>query len=400
MKKTRLTMLLALTMLIALCLAACGGEKAPEKTAAPTGNAQTEKNGDAAQANAINPDEYELIDVAHFDRTFDVDVSKLGTYTLDLSTHDPSTSMKCMFLEEWARLVREASGGGIDITVYNGGTLASPAEALAAAEMGTADMAWIIASNFADQLPATGMFYLPGLQLEYIPRDCSIMWDLYEKYPAFEQDYTRNNLKLLHMYTTGTTGVYGPEVRSLADLKGKNIRTLGGYASDMISLLGASPISMGPGDMYDALSKNVIDGYTIEWSGVKTYRVYEVTKWYNMDNLYTSPMALIMNLDSYNELPEEYREIIDYYSGREMSLQMAYLWDRENSDAMAEYSEPSQILHYSDYDKVLEVLCGYSSRMAESLKTDEFDAVAFYNDILDSVKSYDESDWSYYREQQ
>lgn len=398
MKKS-LAIILTLAMLLSVAMVGCGDNASTNSAGNKTPATSEGDKAPAAsgQTSVVNPEDYTLIDVAHFDNEWTVDVDALGTFELSLSTHDPSTSMKCIFLKEWAQLVKEATCGGVNITVYDGGTIASPAEALAATEMGTCDMAWIIASTYADVLPVEGMFYLPGLNLENIPRDTMIMWDLYEKYPAFEADFTKSNLKLIHMYTTGTTGVFGPEVRCLDDLKGLNIRTLGGYASDIITKLGASPISMGPGDMYDSLSKGVIDGYTIEWSGVNTYRLYEVSDYYNMDNIYTSPMALIMNLDSYDQLPDEYKEILDYYSGREMSLQMAYLWHEDNLNCQETYSEESQIIHYEDYDKIIEIMQEYSLGKAAEISTDEFDAVAFYNDILDLVEKYDSEGWTYYR---
>lgn len=396
-----LAFVLVVAMTLTLCLTGCGGNNSSPASAPSNSNSSTNTPSASTESGegwTPNPADYELIDVAHFDKAWNIDSGKLGTYHLDLSTHDPATSMKAMFLEEWAKLIREATNGGVDISVYVGATLASPGDAFSAVEMGTCDMAWIIGSNFCDAIPATGMFYLPGLGLGENVKDCAIMWDMYDKYPAMQQEYVDNNLKLLHLYTTGGVAISGANITTLDDIKGKNIRTTGGYAADIVSRLGGSPISMGPGDMYDALSKGVIDSIAIEWSGIKTFRAYEVCDYYNNTNLWVTVMGLIMNLDSYNSLPAEYQEVIDYYSGREMSMQQAYLWGVENQNCREELSTPEQNIGFTDeeYAKITTICEEYSREKATEISTSDFDAVAFLEDIYASVDAY--SDYVYYRQ--
>ena len=426
----RISKVLALAVAVVLCfgLAACGGSSAPAPAkdssapaaaassapaaaaessapAADTKDASAETAAAPAEEPAADgegwtpdPADYELIDAAHFDRTWNLNSDELGSFQFDFSTHDPENSLKTNFYKEWADMVNKATDGGIEITIYANGTLASPGEVVSAVEMGTADMGWVIGSNFADVLPISTMFYLPGIGMGYNSRDVEVIWDLYDKYPQMEQEFNDNNLKPIHMYTTGVTGFNGTKsMTKLDDLKGLNIRTLGGYAADAVSALGANPISMGPGDMYDALSKNVIDGYTIEFSGVNTFKLYEVTDYYNVDPIYTSIMFCIMNMDSYNSLPDEYKEVIDYFSGREMSEQMAYLWEVDNAKVEETMTEPSQIQHFdeAEFAGVQELLLNYSKGVAEKLTTPDFDGTAFLNDILAGVEQY--KDFVYYR---
>ncbi len=385
----------ALCMTAAL-LTGCGGSAATGST--DSGGA--ESGSSAASTYTPDPAEYELIDVSYFDRSWSMDSDELGVFNHDLTTHDLASSMKTQFLEEWCRLVQEATDGGVNITIYPGGTMASASEALTAVETGSCDMAWFLGSNFSDILPVTCMFYLPGLGLGNNITDCDIMWDLYDKYPAIEQEYTDNNLKLIHLYTCGSISINGVKVTSLEDFRGKNIRTTGGYAADLMELLGASPISMGPGDLYDSMSKGVLDGYGLEWSGIKTFNLNEVTDYYNNDPLWVTILGAIMNLDTYNSLPAEYQEVIDYYSGRDMSLQQAYNWDIENRESQESLSTPEQNVSFdeTDYAELMEICRNYSEEQAEALTSANFDAVAFLNDIYAEVEAHE--DFVYYRETQ
>ncbi|MCD8331885.1 MAG: TRAP transporter substrate-binding protein DctP [Oscillospiraceae bacterium] len=380
-----------LSLSIVLCMTAalltgCGG------------TTSSSSDGGSTEAYTPDPDDYELIDVSYFDQSWSLDSDELGVFNLDLTSHEPATSMKTQFLEEWCRLIQDATDGGVNITIYPGGTLASASDALTAVETGSCDMAWFLGSNFSDVLPVTCMFYLPGIGLGDNITDCDIMWDLYEEYPAFEQEYTDNNLKLIHLYTCGSISINGVKITSLEDFQGLNIRTTGGYAADLMELLGASPISMGPGDLYDSMSKGVIDGYGLEWSGIKTFSLEEVTDYYNNDPLWVTVLGVIMNLDTYNSLPTEYQEVIDYYSGRDMSLQQAYNWDIENNEAQAELSTAEQNVSFDeeDYEELMEICRTYSEEQAEALTTDDFDAVAFLNDIYEEVAAHE--DFVYYRE--
>ncbi len=92
-----------------------------------------------------------------------------------------------------------------------------------------------------------------------------------------------------------------PEIRGLADLKGKRVRTSGASQSDFIAHFGGVPVDMAFGEVQQALTQGTIDcsitgtlgGYSAKWTGARF--------------LYTLPInyganAIVANVAEFNKL--------------------------------------------------------------------------------------------------
>lgn len=75
-------------------------------------------------------------------------------------------------------------------------------------------------------------------------------------------------------------------VKSLADLKGKKVRTHGGSLNDLMSAIGAQPVGIGFPEVYSALDKGVADCAITGTSSGNGAKWYEVTS-----TLYTLPVG-------------------------------------------------------------------------------------------------------------
>lgn len=104
-------------------------------------------------------------------------------------------------------------------------------------------------------------------------------------------------------------------VRTLEDLKGLKIRAIG-TDGDVLKALGASPISLGPGDVYDAMRRGVIDGCYTTFETLKNFKYAEVAK-YMTASWEVGRIGVffwIMNKDRYNNFPEDIKKIFDEVS--------------------------------------------------------------------------------------
>ena len=73
----------------------------------------------------------------------------------------------------------------------------------------------------------------------------------------------------------------------------------------MLRALGASAVSIAPGDVYTALERNVIDGFGWTYSGVDAYGWNEVTKYVIDHPFYSLDGALLINQKVWDSLPED-----------------------------------------------------------------------------------------------
>jgi TRAP-type C4-dicarboxylate transport system substrate-binding protein len=254
--------------------------------------------------------------------------------------------------------------------------------------MGTADLAWLMASFYPSQLPISQTFNLVMLGVEDSEVAVETMWDLYEWSDALQKEYSKT--KLLQIYSIQNfISTNGIAFTSLNDIKGMNIRSLAGTATDITTLLNANPISMGPGELYDAVSKHVIDGYILGWQGIRTFNLDEVTDYYCTMDLISILEGVIINTDVFNSLPEEYQEVLTYYSGREMSLEQARRMAEEDEDFYSSLDQNKIVkLDAETYDEFSNMAEKYNYNRVEGIDAEGFDGNAFLDKLYERAGYY------------
>jgi TRAP-type C4-dicarboxylate transport system substrate-binding protein len=124
-------------------------------------------------------------------------------------------------------------------------------------------------------------------------------------------------------------------VRKLEDLKGMKIRCAGGAVVELVKALGAVPVVMPVSDVYDALSKGVMEGVVINWAAVGQFKFYEVVD-YTTVNRMTSVSSvgfISMNKSKWNSLPPDVQKIIDALS-EEYAQKMSVIWDEKDAESI------------------------------------------------------------------
>ncbi|HVN94851.1 MAG TPA: TRAP transporter substrate-binding protein [Syntrophorhabdaceae bacterium] len=213
--------------------------------------------------------------------------------------------------EEFARLVKERTGGRINVTVYPGGQLGGDEKAVVEqVQMGAIDFARISLApvlQFAKELNV--------LSLPYIYRDSNHMWKVLSG--PIGQDLLKSvdkaNLVGLAYYDAGARSFYNSkrEIKSLADLKGLKIRVQEAkLMMDLVKALGASPTPMATGDVYSALQTNVIDGAENNWPSYISFSHYQVAKFYTVDGHTRVPEILIGSKKNFANLSKADLDII------------------------------------------------------------------------------------------
>jgi TRAP-type C4-dicarboxylate transport system substrate-binding protein len=98
-------------------------------------------------------------------------------------------------------------------------------------------------------------------------------------------------------------------------------------AADVITRLGAAPISLPPFQVYEALMRHTVDGTVTGWPSFQPFKLIEVTT-YHLDAPLGSAIGVVfMGKSKYNSLPEAARKIIDANSGEVASREFGRVWD-------------------------------------------------------------------------
>ena len=232
-------------------------------------------------------------------------------FELKLAEIHEATFPTTLGVLEFARLVKEGTGGRVHITVYDSGQLGQDEKAIVEqAQMGAIDFARISlapVSQFAKELNV--------LSLPYIYRDSAHMWKVLSG-PIGKKlldAVDKSNLTGLCYYDAGARSFYNTkkDIKTVADLKGMKIRVQQAkLPMDMVKALGGSPTPMATGDVYSSLQTNVIDGAENNWPSYISFSHYEVAKYYTVDGHMRVPEILVASKVALAKLSKADQDVI------------------------------------------------------------------------------------------
>jgi TRAP-type C4-dicarboxylate transport system substrate-binding protein len=156
--------------------------------------------------------------------------------------------------------------------------------------------------------------------------------DFYAKFRPKEWD----DVKVLYLHGSNPQILYtaSQAVRKLEDVKGLKIRG-GGRIADILKSLGANPVPMEFGEVYEAMRRGVLEGVLGPIEMMKGWKTAEVSK-YVTDTHEIGSMDLffcVMNKDKWNSLPEDIKKTFDQVSAEWIERQ-GRVWNEIDIEAM------------------------------------------------------------------
>ncbi|BCD88989.1 C4-dicarboxylate ABC transporter substrate-binding protein [Pseudomonas solani] len=254
------------------------------------------------------------------------------TITLKVAHFLPSTSnAQANIIEPWCEQLRQESADRLKCQLYPsmqlGGT---PAKLADMARNGVADIVWTAPAYSAGKFPRVEALELPFVLPMGGKAGNAIIWDFYERYAR--DDFKGYKVLVVHGDGGMSLHTRGKPVRSLADLAGLKLRASSRTAAKTVESLGATPVSMPPAQMTEAISKGVVDGALAAWEVVPATKLDEVTQ-YHSDVPAWQPafgytvLTLLMNQRKFDSLPADLQAIIERNSGKALSERFASAWD-------------------------------------------------------------------------
>jgi TRAP-type transport system periplasmic protein len=223
---------------------------------------------------------------------------------------------------------KERTGGKSTIQMFWGGSVAKSKEVPDALSGGAGDIGDIITPYFPDKFPLNNAigYFIPQPHSTIDIAEMLEYW--HRQYPPFDQELAKYNLKVIGYRPLEKYGIIcNKPIHSIADFKGKRIRTYGFAYPALVHALGATPVSMTSSDGYEALQRGILDCSPIGPSLAHGWKYDEVAKYYVDLPIGASFGHLIaMNLNSYKKLDNETRAILDGL-GREYAMRYTVTLD-------------------------------------------------------------------------
>jgi tripartite ATP-independent transporter DctP family solute receptor len=233
---------------------------------------------------------------------------------------------------EFARLVKESSGGRITVEIYHSKQLGEEKAVIEQVQLGAIDFTRVSVS-----VMAAFVRDLDALQLPYLYRDADHMWkvlrgpigaELFKKLEA-------SNFVGMCWYDGGSRNFYTKKpVKTVTDLKGMKIRVQQSpLMVGMVEGLGAVATPLDYGQVYSALQTGVVDGAENNWPSYLTTSHFEVAPYFITDEHTRVPEIMVAS-----------KRVFDKLSKADQELLKKAAWD----------SMPFQIKLWKDYELVAE----------------------------------------------
>ncbi|MGO1118137.1 TRAP transporter substrate-binding protein [Rhodovibrionaceae bacterium A322] len=292
----------------------------------------------------------------------------------------PKHPIVTQVMKPWAKQVKEATGGSVTVRVLSKPLGPPPAHYDMAVD-GVADITYGLHSFTRDdrfQRSRIGQFSFLG----DTATDASVaFWNVYGG--QLEAQKEHKGVELLGLFLHGP-GLYQNAKRKIndpADFSGLKIRTPGGYIAELVNNLGSTTQFMGPSEVYEKLSRGVIDGVTFPIETLKSFKLNKQIK-YALSvpgGLYNTSWFLVMNEGKWNALSAEEQKAIEGVSGEAFAKLAGAAWDKADA-AGTKLAKKTGVEVYGPSPAVMgrikELAADAEAAWAEKLAADGYDGAA------------------------
>lgn len=229
--------------------------------------------------------------------------------------------------QPWIDQVNKEAKGEFQIKVF-GMALANSRNVWERTVNGVTDIGFALNGTAGLSFDKTQVTTLPLLVKDGEAGASSVaLWRLYEQ-GLLKDEY--RNVRLIGLISLPVQGLAVKKpIADLSGVKGLKIRAADRLSGNIASALGGSPISLSATEVYQALSRGVVEAAIANWIMMGAFRLTEVSTHYVTGVPLGSPPAfVIMNLRSYASLSAKGKQIIDKYSGAVLSGQAGSALER------------------------------------------------------------------------
>ncbi|QFS83084.1 Lactate-binding periplasmic protein precursor [Roseivivax sp. THAF40] len=214
-------------------------------------------------------------------------------------------------IHKLAELVEQKSDGGFTMNISYGG-LSNNRENLDGISIGAFEMAQFCAGYHPDKNRAITVLELPFLGVSNLDEEVAVSHAVYD-HPAVAEEMAQWNAKMvmtspMPQYNLVGTGEARDE---LAEFDGMRVRATGGLG-EAFAAVGGVPTSVTSSEAYQAMESGVVDTVAFAQHAHLSFGTINQADWWTANlNPGTVNCPVVVNIDAYESLSDEEREIFD-----------------------------------------------------------------------------------------
>ncbi len=238
--------------------------------------------------------------------------AEAATTVLKLGNVQPAGMVVQQGLQRFADLVKERTGGAVEVQIFPASQLGSEQEILEGVKLGTVHM-------FEGSTGAVGRF-LPQLEAfahPYVWRDTDHMLKVVrgeigqELTQKLLQQHGMRILDMGWLFGHRQLTTRGKPVRTPDDMRGLKIRVQPtAIYLETIKAMGGSPTPVDFNELYTSLQTGVVDGQENPPSVILAAKFFEVQKYLNLTGHITQQQTVLIGEDAFQALTPDQQKVL------------------------------------------------------------------------------------------
>lgn len=229
----------------------------------------------------------------------------------------------------WAKKVEKESGGELKIQIFSGPVLGTFNNIYDRTAKGVTDFSFGILGPMGARFAKSSVMGLP-FETENAWEAAMGQWGLYER-GLISEEYKDTHPLVLFSFPHSRIHTNKP-IKTLEDIQGMKLASSNRLQASIATMLGVTPVTMTPAEMYQGVSRHLVEGVFLAWTAIYPFKIAEVTNFHFEAPLSGSPAYFTMNKRSYAKLSGKAKAAIDANSGRELTDFMGRVIDRMDDD--------------------------------------------------------------------
>ncbi|HYD55305.1 MAG TPA: TRAP transporter substrate-binding protein [Burkholderiales bacterium] len=229
-------------------------------------------------------------------------------------------------LEPLGKEIEKKSGGKAKVRVFAGNSPFGKVENQAdQVKQGVVDLAFGLNGIPRGRYLRTSIMEMPFVA-ESAGAASRALWAMRDG--TLKEDWKEYKLAALHCHHPGLFHTRDKPLKDIRDVKGLRMRAPNPPTQALLAHLGATPVGMPPGQVYENVEKGVIDGAVFPWDAINGFRLESLLKNHLDARVYTACFHLVMNPQRFNALPPEVKKAIDSSIGDPLVARFGDLWTK------------------------------------------------------------------------
>jgi TRAP-type C4-dicarboxylate transport system substrate-binding protein len=245
----------------------------------------------------------------------------------DMATAYADSEFQTKNVRQFADEVKKASGGKIDITVHSAQSLIKNPEIKRSIQTGLVPAGEFFMSNLGPENPMYEIDAIPFFASSY--PEAKALWEV-SKAPISAL-FDKQGLRLLYSVPWPSQAFFTKEpVKSLADVKGKKMRTYNAQTARLGALMGVIPTTVQATEIPQAFSTGIIDlMFTSSPTGVTT-RAWEYTRFFYDTGAWVPKNVVLLNEGAFRKLPADVQKA--FTDAAAVAEKRGWEWSQEQND--------------------------------------------------------------------